>query len=51
MIQPLPEEPISLEEYEGLSGRSPLPFRVRLVTRHEKVDSMLEIANELSTHD
>ncbi|KAF8996231.1 cytochrome P450 [Cyathus striatus] len=37
----LPDQPISLQEYEGYSGHSPLPFKVRLVPRHEGVDTVL----------
>jgi hypothetical protein len=33
----IPEEPIDLNEYDGLSGRSPVPFRVRFVPRHANV--------------
>ena len=33
----LPEEPIDLKEYDGLSGRSPVPFRVTLTPRHKSV--------------
>jgi hypothetical protein len=36
-MEPLPDEPIDLKEYDGLSGRSPMPFRVRLVSRHQNV--------------
>ena len=36
-LHEIPEEPIDLNEYDGLSGRSPMPFRVRLSLRHEKV--------------
>ncbi|KAJ7580393.1 cytochrome P450 [Mycena floridula] len=46
-IEAVPGEPISLEEYEGLSGRTPLPYRVRLVQRHTGVDSVLEKNAEL----
>lgn len=34
-IDPVPGEPISLEEYEGHSGRTPIPFKVKLLPRHE----------------
>lgn len=34
-MREIPGEPIDLEEYEGLSGRSPRPFRIQLVPRHE----------------
>lgn len=38
----IPGEPVDLKEYEGLSGRSPKPFRIRLVPRHEGVVGVLE---------
>jgi cytochrome P450 len=40
-IQAIPGEPIDLTEYEGLSGRSPVPFRVKLIPRHGKVLDVL----------
>lgn len=36
-MEALPDEPIDLKEYDGLSGRSPVPFRIRLVPRHQNV--------------
>lgn len=45
-IKPVPGEPISLEEYEGQSGRTPLPFRVELVPRHADVPALLETQEE-----
>ncbi|KAJ7876629.1 cytochrome P450 [Mycena leptocephala] len=39
----IPEEPISLEEYEGVSGRTPLPFRMWLIPRHEAARQLLEM--------
>ena len=39
----VPGEPISLGEYEGNSGRAPLPFRVKLLPRHENVQSLMEV--------
>ncbi|KAJ3768549.1 cytochrome P450 [Lentinula raphanica] len=44
----LPDEPISLEEYEGLSGRTPLPFRIRLQPRHQLVEPALKGVQEVS---
>ncbi|CAG8415570.1 unnamed protein product [Penicillium salamii] len=38
----IPGEPIDLKEYDGLSGRSPVPFRIGLKPRHEKVAKLLE---------
>lgn len=37
-----PDHPIDLQEYDGLSGRSPVPFQVYLKPRHENVKSVLE---------
>ena len=37
----LPNEPISLEEYEGTSGRTPVPFRIRIVPRFEGLEKNL----------
>ena len=42
----LPDEPIDLKEYDGLSGRSPVPFRIMLKPRHEKVEEVLEAFKE-----
>lgn len=39
----VPGEPIDLREYDGLSGRSPMPFRIRLEVRHSNVAKALEI--------
>lgn len=36
--------PIDLKEYDGLSGRSPLPFRIRMKPRHENVEKVLKAA-------
>ncbi|KAJ7147761.1 cytochrome P450 [Mycena filopes] len=44
----VPEEPISLEEYEGASGRTPLPFRMLLSPRHELAKQMLEADSEVA---
>ncbi|EAW06584.1 cytochrome P450 [Aspergillus clavatus NRRL 1] len=38
----IPGEPIDLKEYDGLSGRSPVPFRIGLKPRHENVAKILE---------
>lgn len=37
----IPGEPIDLKEYDGLSGRSPVPFRIKMTPRHEKVAEVL----------
>ncbi|KAJ7034656.1 cytochrome P450 [Mycena alexandri] len=47
-VRALPSEPISLEEYEGKSGRTPVPFRVQLQPRHENVHAILAGIEELS---
>ncbi|CAG7923811.1 unnamed protein product [Penicillium olsonii] len=38
----IPGEPIDLKEYDGLSGRSPVPFRIGLKPRHDNVAKLLE---------
>lgn len=38
----LPDKPINLDEYSGLSGRSPVPFKVNLVPRHNNVEKILD---------
>ena len=43
-MKELPNEPINLKEYDGLSGRSPVPFRVELTPRDEKVKGVLDAA-------
>jgi hypothetical protein len=47
-IRPLPDEPISLEEYNGKSARMPLPYRVTLTPRHERVQALLEAEKEVT---
>ncbi|KAH9475128.1 Cytochrome P450 monooxygenase virE [Psilocybe cubensis] len=42
----LPDEPISLEEYDGLSGRTPLPYRLRLTPRFEGVVDIINAVEE-----
>ncbi|KAI0666876.1 cytochrome P450 [Trametes maxima] len=39
----LPEEPIDLNEYDGLSGRSPVPNRIKLTPRDEHVAAVLGV--------
>ncbi|KAJ6589527.1 cytochrome P450, partial [Mycena capillaripes] len=46
-VQAVPSEPISLEEYEGMSGRTPLPFRVHFKPRHEHVHEVLGNVQEM----
>lgn len=46
-IYSAPDEHISLEEYEGNSGRTPMPFKIKLSLRHEKVQGILEFGEEI----
>ena len=43
----LPEEPISLEECDGLSGRTPLPYRLRFVPRLDNLPIILQAIEEV----
>ena len=47
-IRSLPDEPISLEEYDGESGRTPLPYRITLTPRHDRVQALLEVEKEVT---
>ena len=47
-IQSPSDEPISLEEYVGESGRTPLPYRVTLTPRHDRVQILLEAEQEVT---
>ncbi|KAJ6622598.1 cytochrome P450 [Mycena sp. CBHHK59/15] len=38
----IPGEPIDLKEYDGLSGRSPLPYRINITPRHEGVAQVIK---------
>ena len=40
-MEQLPGEPIDLTEYDGLSGRSPVPFRIKMTPRDSKVKEIL----------
>ncbi|KAI0351870.1 cytochrome P450 [Trametes cingulata] len=40
-MEELPDEPIDLKEYDGLSGRSPVPNRIKLTPRDEHVAAIL----------
>ena len=40
-MQQLPDKPIDLKEYDGLSGRSPVPFLIKMIPRHENVSEIL----------
>ena len=47
-IQSPSDEPISLEGYDGESGRTPLPYRVTLTPRHDRVQMLLEAEQEVT---
>ncbi|KJA17634.1 hypothetical protein HYPSUDRAFT_1102684 [Hypholoma sublateritium FD-334 SS-4] len=36
----IPGYPIDLKEYDGLSGRSPVPFHIKLTARHDQVEKV-----------
>lgn len=40
-MEELPGEPIDLKEYDGLSGRSPVPFRIKVTPRDDHVKEVL----------
>ncbi|KXN91381.1 3-hydroxyphenylacetate 6-hydroxylase [Leucoagaricus sp. SymC.cos] len=42
-MEQIPGEPIDLKEYDGLSGRSPVPFRIKMIPRHDKVTEVLNL--------
>lgn len=42
-MEQIADEPIDLKEYDGLSGRSPVPFRIKMTPRDNKVAQVLEI--------
>ena len=41
----VPSEPIDLNEYDGLSGRSPMPFRINIKPRDAEVESVIKKEN------
>ncbi|KAF8172650.1 cytochrome P450, partial [Pholiota molesta] len=43
-MEEIPEEKIDLKEYDGLSGRSPVPFRIKMLPRHDNVEKVLGLA-------
>ena len=42
-IESVPDDPIDLNEYEGLSGRCPVPFRVKMAPRGSHVAKVLAV--------
>ncbi|KAH9974786.1 cytochrome P450 [Lactifluus volemus] len=47
-IRSLPNEPICLDEYEGESGRTPMPYRIMVVPRHDRVQALLDAEQEVT---
>ncbi|KKY33383.1 putative cytochrome p450 [Diaporthe ampelina] len=47
-LEQVPGHPIDLREYDGLSGRSPVPFHIRLVPRHDSVKRVLDAAQVMN---
>ncbi|TCD69744.1 hypothetical protein EIP91_006511 [Steccherinum ochraceum] len=47
-VHEIPGEPISLEEFDGQSGRVPKPFRARLIPRHDRVHALLQSRDEIT---
>ncbi|KAF8156573.1 cytochrome P450 [Crassisporium funariophilum] len=43
-MEEIPGEPIDLKEYDGLSGRSPVPFRIKMIPRDDAVAKILGVA-------
>lgn len=43
-LEQVPGHPIDLREYDGLSGRSPVPFHIKLIPRHNNVKRVLDAA-------
>ena len=43
----LPDEPIALQEYEGTSGRKPLPFRLKLIPLIENLKETLQTREKI----
>ncbi|KAJ3481074.1 hypothetical protein NLI96_g7906 [Meripilus lineatus] len=47
-IHEVPREPISLKECSGAFGRTPLPYRVNLLPRHDTLSSVLVVDDEMN---
>ncbi len=41
-MRELPDDPIDRKEYDVLSGRSPVPFRIMIAPRHAGVERVLQ---------
>jgi hypothetical protein len=44
----MPDEPISLEEYDGEFGRTPLPYKLRMVPRLHNLPMILQEVDEVN---
>jgi hypothetical protein len=44
----LPDEPISLDEFDGESSRRPKPYRVTFAARHDRMQLLLEAEGEVT---
>ena len=42
-MEEIPGEPIDLKEYDGLSGRSPVPFRIKTIPRDDNFAKALSV--------
>jgi hypothetical protein len=47
-IQSLPDEPISLNEFDDESSRRPKPYRVTFTPRHDRMKLLLEVEEEVT---
>jgi hypothetical protein len=47
-IRSPPDEAISLEGYNGQSSRNPQPYRITLTPRHNRVQTLLEVEEEVT---
>ncbi|KAG8164966.1 hypothetical protein KVR01_005241 [Diaporthe batatas] len=43
-LEEVPGHPIDVRGYDGLRGRSPAPFHIRLIPRHDKVKTVMDAA-------
>ena len=49
-MREIPEKLIDLKEYDGLSGRSPVPFEVFFTPRHEDAERVLRAHERADLH-
>ncbi|KAI0741466.1 cytochrome P450 [Daedaleopsis nitida] len=50
-MEEVPDEPIDLREYDGHSGRSPVPNRIKLIPRDEHVATVLGIQSSTTVNE